>query len=70
MNKKYLKLGIGTIIFIVIGLAAFFLAAYLCKWDIWSWFGTQQAFLVYAIIGVVVLVGGFLLWRLKLNDRY
>lgn len=70
MNKKYLKLGIGTIIFIVIGLAAFFLAAYLCKWDIWSWFGTQQALLVYAIIGVVVLVGGFLLWRLKLNDRY
>ena len=70
MNKKYLKLGIGTIIFIIIGLAAFFLAAYLCQWDIWSWFGTQQAYLVYAIIGVVVLFAAFYIWRLKLNDRY
>lgn len=70
MNKKLLKVGIGTIIFVIVGLVAFFLAAYLCKWDIWSWFGTTQAYLVYAIVGLAILFVGFLLWRLKLNDRY
>lgn len=70
MNKKYLKLGIGTVIFIFVGIAAFFLAAYLCQWDIWSWFTSNQAYLIYAIIVVVILFAIFLIWRLKLNDRY
>lgn len=56
MNKK-IGIGIGTICFVIIGLAFFIIAAKLNNWDIIGILTSSQAFLIYGIaIFVIVCV--------------
>lgn len=65
--KKYgTKLGIGTIIFLLLGFGLFILGAYLADWDIWGWFTTSQAYLVYAVIVIFTLVSCSLIFVSKI----
>jgi len=68
--KKNEKWTIGTILFLIVGTALFLIGAKLSGWDIWSWFTTPTAYLIYALIGVALLGIAylFIIRRIK-NDE-
>lgn len=47
---------LGTIAFLVIGIVAFIIGAYMTGWDIFAWFLTPNALFVYAFIFLFLLI--------------
>lgn len=60
-KKHGLKLGIGSLVFLLVGIGFFFLGAYLAGWDILGWFSTPSAILVYIFVGGFLLLAIFLI---------
>lgn len=62
-----LKASIGTILFLLVGVVCFLVGAYFAGWDIWGWFTTGQAYLVYAIVVLFLLVVSFLIYKKRVG---
>lgn len=60
-KKHALKLGVGGLILLVVGIAVFLLGAYLAGWDIVGWFSTPSAILVYVFVGLFAFIAIFLI---------
>jgi len=61
------KWTLGSVAFLIVGTAIFLLGAYLSGWDIWSWFATPQAFLIYGIIAIFLILVAWYFVRKKLG---
>lgn len=72
--KKWLekhggKMVIGTVVFLVVGIAAFIIGAYLSGWDIFAWFLTENALFVYAAVILALLIV-IVLWYWAKKGKY
>lgn len=65
-KTKKTKIAVGTLLFLLLGTLAFIIGSIIAGWDIWSWFISPQAFLIYAVVGLGVL---FLVWII-LTERF
>ena len=63
------KVLIGTIAFLIIGIVAFIVGAYMTGWDIFAWFITPNALFVYAFI-VLALFIVIMLWYWAKKGKY
>ena len=68
-GKRVLATAIGASVLLVAALVILIVLSIVLDWDVWSWFGTSQAALVYAIALIMivyvlyVLVLWFTVWR-------
>ncbi|HPX85017.1 MAG TPA: hypothetical protein PLR16_07135 [Bacilli bacterium] len=60
---------IGTIAFLIVGIVAFIVGAYMTGWDIFAWFITPNALFVYAFI-VLALFIVIMLWYWAKKGKY
>lgn len=55
-KKKIVLLSIiFSICFAIFGMVAFFVGAYLADWEVYKWFTSGTALLIYAIVFVVLI---------------
>lgn len=70
-GKRILATAIGAVSLLVLAGGAWLLAAILLKWNIWGWWTTTQAYLVYFLVGFAIIYLGVALfmylkfWRYK-----
>lgn len=62
-----LKASIGTLLFLLVGVVCFLVGAYFAGWDIWGWFTTGQAYLVYGIVVLFLLVISFFVYKKRVG---
>lgn len=62
-RKKIIGVGIGTIIFLFVGIICFLIGGYIAGWDIIGWFSSSQALAIYAIILVAIPCLVWFIWR-------
>ena len=62
-RKKIIGVGIGTIVFFVVGVICFLIGGYIAGWDIIGWFRSSQALAIYAIILVAIPCLVWFIWR-------
>ena len=68
--KKHLgAIGVGTVLFLIVGVICFVIGAYLSGWDIFSWFISTQAFFVYGFLIVLLLIAISLWWYSYINKE-
>lgn len=68
-NKIVIISLLVMVIFAVLGLIAFFVGAYLSGWEIYKWFTSGTALLIYAIIALLgIILVMFLLIKRKDDD--
>lgn len=66
-NNVGLKASIGTIAFLLVGVVCFLVGVYFAGWDIRGWFTTGQAYLVYAIVFLFLLVVSFIIYKKRVG---
>lgn len=69
-DKTKMYIAIGSLVFLLVGLTAFVIGAYLTDWDIWSWLLSEHAILFYAGILVYLLIAVWLLFYKKVGGKY
>lgn len=61
-KHKLASAGIGTAIFLVVGVICFLIGAFLSGWDVFGWLTSGDALFVYALIVILALICGTLIW--------
>lgn len=68
-KKKIIGIGIGTIVFFIVGVICFLIGGYIAGWDILGWFSSSQALAVYAIILVAIPCLTWFIWQMQHNTK-
>lgn len=70
-KHKLASAGIGTAIFLVVGIICFLIGAYMSGWDVFSWLTSGSALFVYALVVILALICGTLIWvdHVKNEDK-
>lgn len=69
-DKTKMMIAIGSLAFLLLGLVAFVVGAYLTGWDLWSWLLTEKAILLYAGVLVYILVAVWFGFHKKIGGKY